>query len=138
MSERRIIIDSKGVADTASTGNHGCYVKYEEMQMVLVADSQGEISEASSVEFDTDEFPNGIVIIPDPDEGGLWVISADGPAAEGIALSFDQAYYMDLVGRIMEIRTGTYVTDRRDMFGFNTDILSRFQASQTDQANRLH
>lgn len=129
MNAREIMVNSSGEADITWIGS---YVKYEELEVLMVADSRGEICESPIVELDEADFPQGVVICPEED--GVVLMDPTLPMTEDRALGRQWAYYMDLVGRIMEITTGQYVTGRRDTFSFHADILERYAAGQVDRA----
>ena len=132
MGERQIIVDGQGHTDAIDVAA-GRYYRYEELEVIMVADSQGEVHRSPLVELDEGDFPQGVVICPE--EEGVRIVDAIAPGVEERALRNKSAYFMDLVGRIMEVRTGNYVTGRRDIFGFHISILELYES---DQANRLH
>lgn len=127
MGERQITVDGNGVAGVITAAY---YLRHEELvQLVPVDDDRGEI-EAPVVEPDIDDFPRGVVVCHE--ERGIWLMDPDDPSIETRTRGYVGAYYMDLVGRIVEISTGRYVTGRRDTFRLSIDILERFEADQTD------
>lgn len=125
MKAREIVVDSRGEAHATWIG---IFMSYAGLERIMVADSQGEVRESPLVNLEEDAFPNGVVICPQED--GVMLMDPALSTTESRALRERDAYYMDLVGRIMEITTGQYVTGRRDTFGFHADILEGYAVAQ--------
>ncbi len=130
MQQREIIVDSRGEANATWIG---VYVEYEGLEVLMVADPRGEVSESPIVDLDKAEFPLGVVICPQKE--GVILMDPALPTTKERALRQKNSYYMDLVGRIMEITTGQYVTGRRDTFGFHLSILERYAADRMRQTS---
>lgn len=123
-------IDRRGVAHTEPLGDDrqpAFFVRYTEHTRRFVPGREGELDEEHLVVLAMQgRFESGVVLKPDEDNKGVWLID---PASPDIDVTVERLYFMSLGGRIIDIANGEQVVPGHGRFELNSGAIERYEAT---------
>lgn len=125
-----IQIDRRGVAHTEPLADDrpaAFFFRYSEHSRRLVQGREGELDEEHLVVLAMrGRFESGVVLKPDDDNRGVWLID---PASPDIDVTVEsRLYFMSLGGRIIDITNGEQVVPGHGKFELNSSAIERYEA----------